>query len=101
MEADADHGCLERIMLFYVDEHAVQAIVVEDAIIDTLRGSPLAIDLFIRICAAEDIGVEPDVPLRPGFYYPSIFGTRVAVSAFGAVFFSIGVAPHAVTNGYV
>ena len=101
MDADADHGCHERIMLFCVDEHAVQAIAVEDTVIDTLRGSPLVIDLLISICAAWDFRIKPDVPFRPGLNDPPIFGSRAAVSAFGAVFFSVRAAPHEVTGGSV
>lgn len=88
-------------MLFCVDEHAVQAIVVEDAVIDMLRGSPLAIDLLIGICDAWDFRIKPDVPFGPGLDDPPIFGSRAAVSAFGAVLFSVGAAPHEITGGSI
>ena len=38
MDADSNHGCHERIMLLCVYEHAVQAVIIEDAVIDTFRG---------------------------------------------------------------
>ena len=88
-------------MLFCVDEHAVQAIAVEDTVIDTLRGSPLVIDLLIGICAAWDFRIKPDVPFRPGLNDPPIFGSCAAVSAFGAVFFAVRAAPDEVTGGSV
>ena len=88
-------------MFFCVDEHAVQAIVVEDTVIDTLRGSPLVIDLLIGICATGDFRIKPDVPFKPDHNDPHIFGRRAAVSVFGAVFFSVRAAPHEVASGSV
>lgn len=41
MDADADHSCHKRIMLFRVYEHAVQTVIIEDAVVDTFRGSAL------------------------------------------------------------
>ena len=76
-------------MLFCVDEHAVQAIVIEDAAIDTLCGSPMVIDLLISICAAWDFRIKPDVPRGSGLNASPIFGSCAAVSAFGVVFFSV------------
>ncbi len=52
MDADPDHGCHERIMLLCVYEHAVQAVTIEDAVVDTFRGGALIINLLISICAA-------------------------------------------------
>ena len=101
MDADAGHGCHERIMLLCVYEHAVQSVTIEDAVVDTFRGGALFIDLFISICATGDIGVKPDVPIGPGLDDSSIFGIRAAVPAFGAVFFPIRAAPHEVTAGPV
>lgn len=46
MDADTDHGCHERIMLLCVYEHAVQAVIIEDAVVDTFRGGTLVIDLL-------------------------------------------------------
>ena len=51
MDADANHGCYERIMFLCVYEHAVQAVSIRDAFVDTFRGSALIIDLLISICA--------------------------------------------------
>ena len=101
MDADTNHGCHERIMPFCVYEHAVQAVIIEDAVVDTFRGGALLIDFFISICATGDIGVKPDIPVGPGLDDPPIFGIRAGVFTFGAVFFPIGAAPHEVTAGFV
>ena len=101
MDANADHGCHERIMLLCVYEHVVQAVIIEDTVVNTFRGSALLIDFLIGICATGDISVEPDIPFGPGLDDPPIFGIRAAVPAFGAVFFPIGAAPHEVTAGAV
>lgn len=96
-----DHGCHERIMLLCVYEHAVQAVIIEDAVVDTLRGGALFIDFLISICAAWDIGVKTDIPFGPGLDDPPIFGIRAGVFTFGTVFLPIGAAPHEVTAGFV
>ena len=101
MDADPDHGCHERIMLLCVYEHTVQAVAIEDAVVDAFRGGALVIDLLISICAAGDIGVKPDVPVGPGLDDPPIFGIRAAVFAFGTVILPIGAAPHEVAAGFV
>ena len=95
MDADADHSCHER-MLLCVYEHVVQAVIIEEAVVDTFCGRALLIDFLISICAAGDIGVKPDIPFGPGFDDPPIFGIRVAVPTFGAVILLIRVAPHEV-----
>lgn len=101
MDTDANHGCHERIMLLCVYEHAVQAVIIEDAVVNTFRSSALFIDLLISICAAGDIGVKPDIPFGPCLDDPPISGIRAAVSASGAVLLPIGAAPHEVTAGFV
>lgn len=101
MNADANHGCHERIMLLCVYEHAVQAVIIEDAVVDTLRGGALFIDFLISIRAVRDVSVKPDIPLRPCLDDPSVSGTRAVVLAFGTVFLPIGTAPHEVTAGLV
>ena len=58
MDADSNHGCHERIMLLCVYEHAVQAVIIEDAVIDTFRGGALIINFLISICAAGNVGVK-------------------------------------------
>ena len=88
-------------MFLCVYEHAVQAVIIEDAVIDTFRGGALVINLLISICATGDIGVKPDIPFGPGLDDPAIFGIRAAVFTFGTVFFPIGAAPHEVTAGFV
>ena len=101
MDADTDHGCHERIMFLCVYEHAVQAVIIEDAVVDAFRGGALAVNLLIRIRAAGDIGVKPDIPFGPGLDDPAVFGMCAAVFAFRAVALPIGAAPHEVTAGFV
>ena len=101
MDADADHGRHERIMLLRVCEHTVQAVTIEDAVVDALRGGALFIDILIGICATGDIRVEPDIPFGPGLDDSPIFGIRATVPAFGTVIFPIGAAPHKITAGLV
>ncbi len=101
MDADADHSRHVGIMFLRVYEHMVQAVIIEDAAVDTFRGSALFIDIFIGICAAGDIRVEPDILFGSGLDDSPILGIRAAVFTFGTVFFSIGAAPHEVTAGFV
>ncbi len=101
MDADADHGRHARIMFLRVYEHMVQAVIIEDAVVDAFRGGALFIDILIGICAAGDIRVEPDIPFGPCFDDSPIFGIRAAGFAFGTMFFPIGAAPHEVTAGFV
>lgn len=68
----------------------MQAVIIEDVVVDTLRGGALFIDFLISIHAAEYIGVKPDIPFRPGLDNPPIFGTGADVLAFGTVFLPIG-----------
>ena len=96
MDTDADHGRHERIVLLRMYEHTVQAVIIEDAVVDAFRGSALLIDLLIGICAAGNIRVEPDIPFGPGLDDPPIFGIRAVVPASGAVLFPIRASPHEV-----
>ncbi len=99
IDTDPNHGCHERIMLLCVYEHAVQAVIIEDAVVDTFRGGALIINLLISICAVGHIGVKPYIPFGPGLDDSPIFGTDAGVFTFGAVIFPIGAAPHEVTAG--
>ena len=101
MDADANHGCHERIMLLCMYEHAVQAVIIEDAVVNTFRGGALLIDLLIGICATGDTGVKPDIPVGPSLDDSPIFGIRAGVFTFGTMFFPVGAAPHEVTAGFV
>ena len=101
MDADSNHGCHERIMLLCVYEHAVQTVIIEDAVVDAFCGGALVIDLLISIRAAGDIGVKPDIPFGPGLDDSPIFGIRAGVFTFGTMFFPVGAAPHEVTAGFV
>lgn len=51
VDADADHGRHEGVVLLRVYGRAVQAVIIEDAVVDTFCGSALIIDLLISICA--------------------------------------------------
>ena len=99
MDADANHGCHERIMFLCMYEHAVQAVIIEDAVVNTFRGGALLIDLLISICATGNIGVKPDIPIGPGLDDPPIFGIRAGVFTFGTMFFPIGVPHYSRTAG--
>ena len=101
MDADTDHGCHERIMLLCMYEHAVQAVIIKDAVVDTFRGGALFIDFLISIGTTGESRVKPDIPFRPGLDDPSVFGIRAAVFTFGTVRFPIGAAPHEITGGFV
>ena len=101
MDADANHGCHERIMFLCMYEHAVQAVIIENAVVNTFRGGALLIDLLISICATGDIGVKPDIPIGPGLDEPPILGIRAGVFTFGTMLFPIGATPHEVTAGFV
>ena len=101
MDTDANHGCHKRIMFLCVYEHVVQAVIIEDAVVDTFCGSALFVNIFISICATWDIGIKADIPFGPCLDDSSIFGIRAAVFAFGTMLFPIGAAPHEVTPGTV
>lgn len=60
-------------MPFRMDFQPVQAIIIEDPVIDAFRCGTLVINLFIGIRATGDIRVKADIPFRPGFYDPAIF----------------------------
>lgn len=82
-------------------EHALQAIVIENAIVDTFCSGALFVDLLISICATGNIGVKTDIPFGPSLDDPAISGVHAAVFAFGTVPFPIGAAPHEITAGTV
>lgn len=98
MKTYSDHGCHERIMFFSVYHKSVQTIIIQDTVVDTFRCGMLVVYFFISFSTSRDVCVQPDVPLRPGFDNPSIFGRGAAGFAFGFVVFSIRTAPHLVSN---
>lgn len=57
MEADADHGRHEGIMLLRVYKHAMQTVIVQDTVIDTFRCGTLFIYFFIGLCTSRDIRI--------------------------------------------
>ncbi len=101
MKAYSDHGRRERVMFLRMDEHAVQSVIVQDAVVDTFRGGALVINLLIGIRATRDFGVKPDVPFGAGLDDPPVSGIRAAVFAFGTVVFAIGAAPDEVPAGFI
>lgn len=101
MDADPDHGGHKGVMFLGMDHHTVQAVVIQDAVVDPLRGSALAINLLISIRVAGNFGIKPDIPFRPGLNDSPVSGIRAVVFAFGTVVFPIGAAPHEVSTGMV
>ncbi len=73
METYAYHGCHERIMLLSVYVQTVKSVIIQDAVVDAFRGSPLLIYFFVSIRAAWDVGIKPDIPFRFGFNDSSVF----------------------------
>ncbi len=101
MDADSDHGGHERVVFFRMDHHAVQAIIVEDSVVDPFRCSTLVVDFFIGIRAARDIRIQAYIPFGPGLDDPAIFGRSTAVFTFGTMVFSKRTPPHEVAAGLV
>ena len=64
MNADANHCSEKRIMLLPMDLHPVQAIIIQDPVIDTFGCRALVIDFFIVSSTAWYIRVQADIPLR-------------------------------------
>ncbi len=101
MDADSDHGGHEGIMLFRMDHHTMQAVVIEYPVIDPFRCRALIIDFFVGIRAARYFRIKSDIPFGSGLYDTSIFGRNTAVPAFRAVVYPEGTAPHEVTSGLI
>lgn len=101
MDADAYHCGHERVVLFCVDHHTVQTIIIEYPVVDPFSCSALVIDFFIGIRAARDIRVQTDIPFRPGFYDPAIFRRCAAVFTFRTVVFAKRAPPHEIAAGFV
>ena len=57
MNADADHGRHERIMLLRVYKHAVQTIIIQDTVVDALRCGSLLIYFLISFRTPGDIRI--------------------------------------------
>ena len=101
MDADSNHGGHERVVFFCMDHHAVQAITVQDPVVDPFRCRTLVINLFIGFCSAWDICVQTDIPFGPGLDDPAIFGRSTALFAFGTMFFPERTPPHETAAGSV
>lgn len=57
MNADANHSDEKRIMIFAVYHHAVQPVIIQDAVVDPLGCRTLAVDSLISLCAAGNIRI--------------------------------------------
>jgi len=101
MDADANHGDHERIMLLCVYEHTVKVVIIEDTVVDTFRGGALLIDISISICTTGHIAVKADILFGSGLDVPPIFGIHAVVFAYGTVSFSIWATAHEITAGTV
>lgn len=66
MDADADRHGQEGIMLFCMDPHGMQPIVIQDAVVDPLGSSTVLISLLPQLGLAHHRGIEADVPVRLG-----------------------------------
>ena len=66
MYADADRHGHEGIMLLCMDPHGMQPIVIQDAVVDPLRGGTVLVSLLPLCGLAHDRRIEPDVPVRLG-----------------------------------
>ena len=47
MDADADYGCKERIVLFSVNHEPMQTIIIENPVVDSFSSGSLVIDFLI------------------------------------------------------
>lgn len=88
-------------MLLCVYEHTMQAIIIEDVVVEVFRGRALVINFLISIRATWDIGVKSDIPFWPSLDNPVIFGRGAGVFIFGTVLLPIGAAPHEAAAGSV
>lgn len=57
MNADANHGRHERIMLLRVYKHAVQTIIIQDTVVDAFRCGSLLIYFLISFRTPGDIRI--------------------------------------------
>ncbi len=93
VDADTDGHCYERIMLFKMDAHRVQFVVVQDAVVDPLGCRPVVVDFFPLCCSLWNRRVKADVPIRLGMDGPAIFGFRAGTVAVVHFFQSKRAAP--------
>lgn len=83
MDADADRHGYEGIMLFCMDPHGMQPIVIQDAVVDPLGGSTVLISLLPQLGLAHHRGIEADVPVRLGMDSAAVLRGRAdAVTLF-------------------
>ena len=70
MYADADRHGHEGIMLLCMDPHGMQPIVIQDAVVDPLRGGTVLVSLPPLCDLTHDRRVAPDVPARLESFRP-------------------------------
>ena len=57
MNADANHSDEKRIMIFAVYHHAVQPVVIQDAVVDPLGCCTLVVDSLVGLSTAGNIRI--------------------------------------------
>lgn len=101
MDADADYGGKERVVLLPVYPHAVEPIVIENPVVDPFSGCALVIDFLISLCAAGNICIQADIPVRSCFDDPSVFSRGTGTAAFCCMFFTERTAPHEISGAFI
>ena len=79
----------------------MQAIIVQDPVVDPFRCRTLVVNLFIGFCPAWDICVQADIPFGLGLDDPAIFGRSTAVFTCCTMLFPKRTPPHEVAAGLV
>ena len=73
VNADANHSSEKGVMLFCVDFHLMQAVVIQNPVVNSFCRGALIVDFLISLRTAGDIGVETDIPFRFRLNNPAIF----------------------------
>ena len=97
MDADADYGCKERIVLFSVNHEPMQTIIIENPVVDSFSSGSLVIDFR----TTRYICIKADIPVGSCFYNTPVFSGGTAVFAFGGMLFSKRTPPHKITFRFI
>lgn len=84
-----------------MNHEAMQAVIIEDPVVDAFRSGSLVIDLFISFRATRHICIKTDIPIRSCFYNTAIFNGGTAVFAFANMLFSKGTPPHKIALCFI
>ena len=57
MDADPDHGGHKGVMFLGMDHHTVQAVVIQDAVVDSFGCCTLSVDSLVGLCTAGNIRI--------------------------------------------